>query len=300
MHGRQLTPEERQWVRGADELQEIGSWTLQRLDRPPARLNRYTLKDDPARAADEERRRLRVAVSEQLDWPNPTTALRTWRSRIEDEGVLTFQFAIGAERVPGFSLWDDYTPVITINRGYNLASRIFTLFHEYAHLLQRRDAVLDTAPTPSQRQSIDNLERWCEQFAACLLLPADALLGVTSDAFDFRSTETVIAFDQVKKLADQFHVSYQAMARRLEEIELAPARLVAQVDRMVSQRRREPGFSAVRRLELRTQTYGERLPRILIEGVESDVLNRLDVLDALDIQAGEFGLLQAQLGDTSV
>ena len=109
-----------------------------------------------------------------------------------------------------FSIWDQReVPVIAINASEEeYRYRIFTLFHEYAHLLLRLGGISDENPSNS-------VERFCNQFAAYFLMP-EAI-------FKQRATEIQPRGDDwsdhhVAQLATLFHVSKSAAAIHLEVV----------------------------------------------------------------------------------
>jgi transcriptional regulator with XRE-family HTH domain len=73
---------------------------------------------------------------QQLDWPNPHAALNGWRTAIEARGVLVFQASgIPLDEMRGTCIPDQPFPTILLNSKDAPHGRIFTLVHEYAHIL---------------------------------------------------------------------------------------------------------------------------------------------------------------------
>ncbi len=77
----------------------------------------------------------------------------------------------------GFSLYFDVVPVIVVNGADAARGGLFTLLHEYAHLLLHTGGLCDTvtdlgATTPDRR-----LEARCNAIAAAILMPAAAVLA---------------------------------------------------------------------------------------------------------------------------
>jgi transcriptional regulator with XRE-family HTH domain len=128
----------------------------------------YTLRDDPENVAKEERTHFGVTVAEQFTWPGDREAFLRWREVIEAEGVFTYQLPLGPDDSRGFAIWDERRlPVIVIDsadEGY--PARIFTLLHEYAHILLRMGGI-------SNQNRRNSVERFCNQFAAYFLMPRE-------------------------------------------------------------------------------------------------------------------------------
>jgi IrrE N-terminal-like domain len=105
----------------------------------------------------------------------------------------------------GFALADKLAPLAFVNGADTKAAQIFTLVHELVHLWLG-EAALDDADLAVT--SAGNVERWCNQVAAEVLVPLALLPRVPSQAL------TTAVLDQ---LARQFKVSTLVVLRRLYE-----------------------------------------------------------------------------------
>lgn len=157
---------------------------------------------------------LGVDIHEQSSWHDSDQALKEWIGRVEARGALVFQ----AEKVPlqvmrGFSISSTKLPVIVINGQDFPNGRIFTLFHELAHLALNAGGICDLHDQASRVPESDALEVRCNAVAAAALMPRGDLLGhaiVTS-----RSPDQAWSDAELSGLARGFKVSQEAMLRRL-------------------------------------------------------------------------------------
>lgn len=293
---RALKPEEARWLRKARWLQQTASWLVQELGEEPPDMSSWRTTHDVEATAITERSKLGISVSVQRGWLDASTALKQWRTRLESLGILVFQLRLGRESCRGFSLWDDLAPVIAINSAYNEAARIYTLFHEYSHLLLRTDAIC-VAPFrwvgPGQDE---DPERWCERFAAALLLPRGDLLDYLALAFGWRYGTFIRAFDQVINIARHYKVSLRAAALRLVELGAAEYSLYQEVNeraQVAETEKRGGGGRGLQRHEVRVQELGKRLPRILLDGLNKDILGLHDVLENIDVSTSHLADLES-------
>jgi Zn-dependent peptidase ImmA (M78 family) len=200
---RPLNPTERRYLRRATRLQRAFAWMLKEMKRPDAGLPQRAISEDPIESAAAVRKMMKVTATQQREWKSASRAFDVWREHVENLGVIVLLFSLGKDSVRGFSLWHPTAPVIIINTAWAEEARVFTLFHELGHLVTRSNsacaAVLLTGD-PKERA-----ERWCESFAAAVLLPPNMLaeIGTVSD---LRS---------LGNLAKKYKVSLTAMALQL-------------------------------------------------------------------------------------
>lgn len=140
-----------------------------------------------------------------------------WKYKIEGDGVLVYesQYIPEESGVLGVAIFYETYPIILIRRGGDSNSRkLFTLLHEYAHLLLGRSAINDAgAQTIDQTISLEGeLEARCNQLAANILVPPAKI-----------ETHKYVGLGPVEKmeaLADDFKVTYTTAAVCLKRFQL--------------------------------------------------------------------------------
>lgn len=267
---RDVNAKVRRVVRQARRLQQAVSWASRHTT--PVDLPARPLTCAPVEAARVTRSWLRVSDDDQAGWKNDYEALRGWRSALEDRDVLAFALEIGRGEVRGFSSWDPHAPLIAMNTsGVAPAPRCFTLAHELGHLVIRQDsACLDLAE--ETLAGID-IERWCEEFGAALLMPEQAVLAVAHLRGLLRRTADL---DDVREVTRRFRVSARAAALRLIDLNLAERSLYGEVLKVFVPKPREDGQPySPPRATARLRQYG---PRVI-----STVLEALPPRDALSV-----------------
>lgn len=108
------------------------------IDPPRLHAARSNLHDSD-RLAQEARQILGVSLQQQCAWRGPYESLHGWIAALERVGVLVFQTGgVSLEEMRGFSISAEPFPVIVVNAKDSPRGRVFTLIHEFAHILTNR------------------------------------------------------------------------------------------------------------------------------------------------------------------
>jgi Zn-dependent peptidase ImmA (M78 family) len=217
----QLSPELLAVIRRAHAIREAALELRELADEPvkPApKLDEGTT--DPERYGAAARALLGVTLAQQAAWRDPGRALNAWLDAVSGLDVLVLQ----AQRIPiqemrGFSISTDRLPVVVLNGGDFPRGRIFTLLHEFAHVLLHADGVCDALPRRQARGPTDEIEIFCNQVAAAALMPLDAFRSepaLQDPPADRRWSEETIG-----SLSEKYSTSREAIVRRLYSIGLA-------------------------------------------------------------------------------
>jgi Zn-dependent peptidase ImmA (M78 family) len=176
-------------------------------------LPHLTRTEDAAEAGERERERLGIPILNQITW-KAADAFNNWRAIIERTGCYVLLQKFDLEECKGFALYENQnTPIIMISKAEEYdPAKIFTLIHEYCHLLLREPGISD------QNRS-NPIEAYCNTFAAAFLVPRAALRAVLPH---WPNEPVEWARGDIRDWARQLKVSQQALALRLEDIGLAP------------------------------------------------------------------------------
>lgn len=135
---------------------------------------------------------------------------------LEDQGVLvgiagyfgSTSRPFDSDEFSGFSLFDEYAPLIFVNGKEAHSAQIFTMMHEVGHLVLGESAVSDDG---IRAEASNRSERWCDEFAAAFLMPADEVR---------ESAPSSLSEDAVMRVAKRFRVSALALLNRLRDLNL--------------------------------------------------------------------------------
>ncbi|HEY2468126.1 MAG TPA: XRE family transcriptional regulator [Terracidiphilus sp.] len=257
---------------------------------PKLRIGTATLDEDPEEVAARERRRFGVSVHDQQQWRDLAGARRHWRRLIEQRGVFTYMLPMPEKELSGFSLLRDSLAAICVNDNETSeGAKIFTLFHEYCHLLLRQTGISD-------ENDNNRVERFCNQFAASFLVPKTALNDAVSGfAMPHEFTDA-----EVKRLAAHFRVSNRAMALRLERTGLASSgfygRRTGPWDIPESKEQEPlPAGRTLSYIKIRLKRIGRLHATTVLHAVESRAINSFDAADLIGLKSSSFGRLRAAL-----
>lgn len=139
-------------------------------------------------------------------------ALNFWKGFLESKGILIFQSTgIPLEVMRGVCIAKNKLPVIIINSNDTQNGRIFSLFHELIHIVLREDGI--TNFKYSARDVFDEVEVFCNQVAAEILVPSELILN-NPIVYSHVTGHDWIA-EEINRLSTHFCVSQEVIYRRL-------------------------------------------------------------------------------------
>ena len=98
-------------------------------------IKKAKLTDNPEIIASEYRKRLNFNIEKQMKFRDAYKMMGHLRDMLEDLNILVFQFSMPVEEARGFALADEVQSVIVINTKDSIEARLFTLMHEFGHLI---------------------------------------------------------------------------------------------------------------------------------------------------------------------
>jgi Zn-dependent peptidase ImmA (M78 family) len=253
---------------------------------PPLGLPQCSLDDDPEEVANAERERLDVSVEEQFAWLGDREAFLRWREVVESQGVFSCQLELGADGSRGFAIWDErQIPVIVIDSAEDpYPARVFTIWHEYAHILLRMGGISDQ----NRRNSV---ERFCNQFAAHFLMPREVFATYARVICPPGTRWTEHA---VTRLAAQFKVSKSATTLHLENMGLAPKGLYREMLALWRGRKPSTSRGIATHIQKHANRLGSRHIDVMMQAVQQGVLTKLDAYELTNVKPKYFPELRRE------
>ena len=175
-----------------------------------------TLRNDVQETAALIRDQLGFDLDARRQMPTWTEALRRFIEQADAIGVLVMVNGVVSnnnyrkldpDEFRGFALSDPLAPLVFINGADTKAAQMFTLAHEIAHIWLGQSALSDIAPISMPTHDV---ERWCNEVAAELLVPLAVLRS------EIRRNEELR--DALDRLARRFKVSTLVILRRIHDV----------------------------------------------------------------------------------
>ncbi|MDW8382571.1 MAG: ImmA/IrrE family metallo-endopeptidase [Verrucomicrobiota bacterium] len=222
----------------------------------------------------EQRRRFAGKYKEAFGW---------WRRAIESQGVFCFEMPLDPAETRGAALWLEDYPFILVNHQDNeaAAGRIFTLLHEFAHLISAGEGVV--CDFHGSRHA-HNPEPFANRFAARVLVTPDELRQRLREVGEDRQ-RTDWPDSLLDKLRNPFCASRDVVAILLQELRLAPADFYERKrQRWASQKRFARSRTRPTRNEQKLQEVGYSLANLLARSAARPAFSWLDAASILGMK----------------
>lgn len=218
---------------------------------------------------------LGVSESEQLKAKDEFGALRLWAGALQRRGVYVSQRRLEDDTVRAFSRLDGPHAVIVVDTQDGAHARMFSLLHEYAHIVLRSAGICDL-------DEHSRVERFCNAVAAAVLMPA----RLTRKVLGHRSFSGVPDDDDdlLRTLSKELRVSQAALLIRLRELGIISPPHYDEMEERRSSRRadasRSPGGTYY---PPRINRVGRRFAGEVLSALDQGAIDRQDASAALEI-----------------
>jgi Zn-dependent peptidase ImmA (M78 family) len=213
----------------------------------------------------QERKRLGFTPDVRKRWTDADDAFIWWRKQIEEQGVFCFQMKLEIGDIRGASIWfKSRYPFILVNHQdiETATGRMFTLLHEYAHIISGGEGVVCDfrGLRPAQGP-----EPFANRFAARMLLSFEDLQRKLNELHKHEYSENW-SDNLLDELRQPFFVSRDVVAIALQEMNLSPGNFYNKKRAMWEKRKpfgRGGGGRHPTNNEIKLREIGYSLTRIL-------------------------------------
>lgn len=151
------------------------------------------------------------------DIKNQVEAYNFLKNKIEEQGILVMQNGIvnyntrrklDINEFRAFMLYDDVAPLVFINSNDSWGGKIFSLIHEFIHVLFGQENLFLQDDLYSTKENEKHINRLTGEF----LMPGEDIRVLWDKSGE--------PFEQIERLANLFKVSKTALAIKLKELTL--------------------------------------------------------------------------------
>jgi len=250
---------------------------------------------EPEEAGAEIRKLLGVTWNEQIEWASAYAALNTWRAAMEAQGVLVFQSSDAQlEEMRATCIPDQPLPVILLNAKDSPHGRVFSLLHEFVHILLHAGGHRTSRMVGERSPEEQPLEVAANAFAASALLPKSEIAKLAKQY----PAATRGDDNALRLLAQNVKVSPEAILRRLTTLNLA-------VDAVYRRKREAWGTklwyvrgtsSGGPKIEIKTISKdGRSYTRLVLDAYEQRLINTSAASDFLGVKPRHFANIRREL-----
>lgn len=180
-------------------------------DETPSRIIPNTTNDSITEIANAIRGYLGLDTPLRTKSAYGSNPFNYYRNIIERSGIIVAQVSgVDIEEMKGLSIYFDSYPIIAINNKDYDRSKVFSLFHELAHIFRRSSSLC----TIDMDEHSDQEETICDRIAAEALMPKTAFKQLAEQYVARSSSVNSICIDRI---AGRFGVSTFSALRRMYE-----------------------------------------------------------------------------------
>jgi Zn-dependent peptidase ImmA (M78 family) len=263
-------------IRKARYLQEISYELLLNLQQNPrAKLRKTTLKENPEEIASLYREKFNL--DEKRFSSKPYVLYNYLRDVLEDFNVFSFQISMPLNDARGFALADKIPRVIVVNSIDDIKPRIFTLLHEFGHILLGETSI-DIPHFGDQSR----IERWCNNFAASFLLPKDVLEKIYHEY-----EKNIMSRKILKRISNRYNVSESMFVYNLSKYNYISKRYYQNFLDAVTKTKKKKSSSggAVTQDKKCLSTLGKKFVSLVADNIEKEQITTNDALSYLSIKS---------------
>jgi len=253
---------------------------------PPPKVR---ISDEPEALALKTRALLGINHDIQVKFYDNHKAFNWWQTAVEETGVLVCRVSsVNLSEMRGFSIGEIPFPVVVINNNDSPAGRIFTMLHEFIHIMLRHRGLCDLREGTEGTYGKQRTEVFCNRVAGAILLPKDDLL--LENAVSRNEPGTEWPDSDIRELANKYKVSREVVVRRLLILERITPDFYQKKRRQFEQEyatiknraHQKEGFAPPHRIAI--MNAGVSFTNLVLIGYHNRLITGSDLSDFLNIR----------------
>ncbi|MGZ3775200.1 MAG: ImmA/IrrE family metallo-endopeptidase [Pseudobdellovibrionaceae bacterium] len=296
---KKLSPNTYIEIRKAQRRRQLAIELYHELEEQVPQFNfRATLDSDPRHLAIQYRKHFSVTLETQYEWTD-YGALNFWKKNIEKLGVLVFQASLDSlDELRGLALYHKELPVIMINSKDSVRGRIFSLLHEFCHLILHTSGIGNIDPNWQNPKTFNKVEFFCNRFAAEMLIPEEIAIK-EKELFRFVNKDGSFNFQKIASAANKFTASQEVVLRKSRDLGILSA---TDYDKARIELQKFYSNSAKKKVEIRIPietkalaSNGDLFTNLVLNGLDHSIINTADLNNYLDLKPKHIDKLRAAL-----
>lgn len=251
------------------------------------KLEKLTVSDSPEQIALKFKEQFSLTEEKQRKFKTAYELFNYLRDILENLNILSFQFSMPIEDARGFALVDEYPNVIVVNSRDNIEARLFSLMHEFAHILLR-ESVIDLPEATYIYE--DKNEKWCNEFASSFLLPkSTAKLLFESNRMNLTQRETLKAFSRKYKVSKAMLLLNMLKLKYIEkqDYDAILARYKKEENKSIKQKGKKPSVGIPSEIRCLSEV-GNKFVSLVANNYDKEFITYTDALNYLSIKSRSF------------
>jgi len=272
-------------IRRARRLQRVSKELSDNVNAATSfTLPKSTLSNNPLVLAEHYRQEFIFNEEKQKKLKSPYDVFNFLRDVIEDKNILIFQISMPVDDARGFTLVDDIPAIIVVNSKDAIDARIFTLMHEFGHILLQESGISMPENALAVRD-IEKVEKWCNEFASAFLLPEAMARNIfNSNKSVIIETETLNKFSRTYKLSKAMLLYNMAKFGYITQKQLAAVLDRYKPNNIKTKGKKSGGFGKSADRTCMSEK-GQKFVSLVISNMEKGFITHSDALNYLSIKS---------------
>jgi len=245
---------------------------------------------------------LDVPMSVRRSWRTYYDALNAWKDAIERQGVLVMHLdRVDIEEVRGIVIAEPVFPLIAVNGKDSPVGRIFTLIHEFIHLMLGATGMSNMRLGRRPRTHEQRVEQFCNRIAGEVLVPRHVLLSHK----DVQGTSGTADWldETISDLANYFKVSREVVVRRLVIVGRATEDFYREKRRQYASERKAAGKKTSGPMPMPRRiirAIGQPFARIVLDAYHREAISSSDLAELFGARLKHLRAVEDLLGGRTV
>jgi Zn-dependent peptidase ImmA (M78 family) len=257
-------------------------------------LHSISIDQDPEAVASRIMSFFGIDTEERKKWKDEYSAFNAWKNALEGAGILVFQVSrLPVDEMRGFSISQKPYPTIALNRGDVPQARIFSLIHEFCHVLLEKGALCSIVELDADRYQD---EVFCNAVSGAVLVPKRLLLEEPIVQSHVSANEW--RDEEIGSLKKKFKVSNEVILRRLLSLDLTTPEFYKKMrDKWSKQPKPKPEGGGEEGYQITLRTHPKIFIRTVLNALNKNDITLVDVSYLLDMKLKHLKNLEEHLDE---